>query len=290
MKVWLLAFRPKTLTAALVPIIVATALMWSLHKIVFLWVSVFALLSAMAIQVATNLFNDAIDFKKGADKEDRIGPVRVTQSGLINERRVFFVANLFLLIALLLGVPLVLRGGLPILVVGIVSLFLAYGYTGGPYPLAYKGLGDLFVLLFFGLIATGGVYYLQSLTMDLPSLISGLQVGLLAAVLIAINNTRDLEQDARVNKKTLQVRLGLNGARLLIGFYAGLPFLLNFYWLSINKFWAFLLPLLLLPLALSLVTRVFKTSPSAKYNQFLAQSALLHLGFGLLLSLGLILG
>jgi 1,4-dihydroxy-2-naphthoate octaprenyltransferase len=264
--------------------------MWSLHKIVFLWVSVFALLSAMAIQVATNLFNDAIDFKKGADKEDRIGPVRVTQSGLINERRVFFVANLFLLIALLLGVPLVLRGGLPILVVGIVSLFLAYGYTGGPYPLAYKGLGDLFVLLFFGLIATGGVYYLQSLTMDLPSLISGLQVGLLAAVLIAINNTRDLEQDARVNKKTLQVRLGLNGARLLIGFYAGLPFLLNFYWLSINKFWAFLLPLLLLPLALSLVTRVFKTSPSAKYNQFLAQSALLHLGFGLLLSLGLILG
>jgi 1,4-dihydroxy-2-naphthoate polyprenyltransferase len=162
MKTWLLAFRPKTLTAAIVPVLVATALAFADQQTVKYWVTAFALLSATFIQIGTNFINDAIDFKKGADTHERVGPKRVTQSGLLSEKKVLLGGFICFALATLFGVPLVIEGGVPILIIGLISLAMGYCYTGGPYPLAYRGLGDLFVLIFFGLVAVCGTYYLHA--------------------------------------------------------------------------------------------------------------------------------
>lgn len=287
MNQWLLAFRPKTLTAAIVPILVGTAIAYSEGFYTPAWITICTLFSALFIQIATNLLNDAIDFSKGADSHERIGPQRVTQSGLLSEKTVMWGGVFCLVVALAFGVPLVLHGGWPILFIGICSLFLAYGYTGGPFPLAYLGLGDLFVILFFGLIAVGGMNYLYALVLRNAAIIGGLQVGFLATVLIAINNLRDREQDMKVGKKTLAVRFGVLFVRIEIATLIGACFALNIYWLEWGM--AAYLPWLLSPLALKIIWDVFSTEPSAAYNKFLAQAAALHLGFGVLLSVGLYL-
>ena len=287
LKSWAMALRPKTLTAALVPIIVATALVKAQGETILWWVSICALLSAFFIQIATNLFNDAIDFKKGADTETRIGPQRVTQSGVMTSRQVMIGGGLCLFVAFLFGVPLVIQGGWPIVVIGLVSLFLGYAYTGGPFPLAYKGLGDLFVILFFGLIAVGGTYYLHTGHWSFPSLIAGLQVGCLATVLIAVNNLRDAPQDALVHKKTLAVRFGIEFARFEILVLVILTFVLGVYWASQDVKSAALLPILSFPIARRLVMGVFKNEPSPLFNTYLAMAAALHMFFGVLLAVGL---
>lgn len=290
MKNWLLAFRPKTLTAAVVPIFVGTSLVYYNEKSVIWWVTACALFSSLFIQIATNLINDAIDFKKGADTKERLGPRRVSQSGLINPNTVLWVAALFLFLALVLGLPLVIRGGWPIVFIGLASLFLAYSYTGGPFPLAYLGLGDVFVLLFFGLIAVMGLYYLHTLIWSLDAFVAGLQVGLLSTVLIAINNLRDVNQDRLAAKKTLAVRFGVNFVRLEIAFLIVIAFALNMYWwVQGPSFWPTLLPILMAPLGYLIIKKVSRLEPSQQMNQILAQSAALHIGFGAFLSLGLFL-
>ena len=196
----------------------------------------------------------------------------------------------FCLLALMFGVPLVYKGGWVIVGIGLISLFLAYGYTGGPYPLAYKGLGDFFVIIFFGLIAVGGVYYLLVETWNLDALIAGLQCGFLATVLIAINNLRDIEQDKLVDKKTLPVRFGATFAKVEILVLIISTYLLNLYWWSVyNLIWVSILPLLTLPLAFLLISKLIKTKPSKIYNKYLALSALLQILFCSLLSLGFVL-
>jgi 1,4-dihydroxy-2-naphthoate octaprenyltransferase len=207
-KAWLQAFRPKTLTAAIVPVAVGSAVAFSEVGLVNHRITLLALLGALFIQIATNLFNDAIDFKKGADGEHRVGPQRATQMGWFSGKQVLAMGIFFLLLALACGVPLVIHGGWPIVIIGLISLAMAYAYTGGPFPLAYLGLGDLFVILFFGLVAVGGTYYLHTLRFSWSALIAGLQVGCLSAVLIAINNLRDHVGDRQVNKRTLAVLLG----------------------------------------------------------------------------------
>lgn len=286
---WVLAFRPKTLTAALVPILVGTAWVYFLGYRVQIWISALALLASFFIQIATNLVNDAADFEKGADTETRLGPTRVTQSGLFTAKQVWMMSAVFFLLATACGLPLVIHGGWPIVIVGLLSLFFAYGYTAGPFPLAYLGLGDFFVILFFGLIAVSGLVYLQTQSWDLGSFLLGLQIGLHAAVLIAINNLRDSAQDVLVGKKTLAVRLGKDLARLQIGLMIFLPFVLNFLWLPTVGAWAVFLPFLALPLAFKIFKLILETEPGTRYNQFLGMSAGLHLMFGLLLGLGLVL-
>lgn len=286
----ILAIRPKTLTAAIVPIMVAASLVYMKEQELTTWVIWCALFSAVSIQIATNFFNDAIDFKKGADTESRIGPQRVTQSGLMTSRAVFLWAVGFCFLAFVFGIPLVVKGGWVIVGIGLVSLFLAYGYTGGPVPLAYKGLGDLFVILFFGLIAVGGVYYLLAESWGIDAFVAGLQCGMLATVLIAINNLRDMEQDRLVHKKTLPVRFGEGFARFEIVILILATYLLNAYWWVSHKLlWASVLPLLTLPLAILLLLKLLKTKPSKIYNNFLAMSALLQILFCFLLSVGFVL-
>jgi 1,4-dihydroxy-2-naphthoate octaprenyltransferase len=288
-KFWFLAARPKTLTAAVVPVVASAAWVYSTGHEHTLMISVLALLSSLFIQIATNLFNDALDFKKGADDSNRLGPVRMTASGSIQYRAMIRAAIVSLALALICGIPLVIHGGLPILAIGLVSLILAYAYTGGPFPLAYKGLGDVFVVLFFGIIPVLGMIYLQMDVWPKQGLLLGLQIGLHCAVLIAINNLRDIEGDTRVGKKTLAVRLGKGGARGEITCLVVLPYLLGIAWIYPGYDYAAILPLLTLPLAVRLLRAIFRTEPSAAYNRFLGMSAALHLLFGLLLSLGFLI-
>jgi len=285
---WLQALRPKTLTAAVVPVIVASALVVAERFEFKIALSLCALLSSIFIQIGTNLINDALDFKKGADDEKRIGPTRVTQSGLLSHRGVMSGGFLCFFIATLLGIPLVIAGGWTIVIIGVLSLICAYIYTGGPWPLAYVGLGDIFVILFFGLVAVIGTFFLHTQSVSLGSIFAGLQIGMLATVLIAVNNLRDSPLDKLVGKKTLAVRFGVNFARIEIALLVFLPFILGFYWVFEGEFLAAVLPILCFPLARRLVSDIFKTEPSPLYNKFLAKAAGLHLIFGILLTAGLI--
>ncbi len=286
---WFMALRPKTLTAALVPVAVATALVQSGGLKIHWWISLFAVLSAIFIQIGTNLINDALDFKKGADTHERIGPKRVTQSGLLTPQQVMFGGALCFLLATALGLPLVIEGGWTIVAVGVASLACGYAYTGGPFPLAYVGLGDVFVIAFFGLVAVMGTFFLHAKTVTASSFVLGLQIGLLATVLIAINNLRDAPNDARVGKKTLAVRFGQGFARFEIAAFCFVPFVMGFYWAAQGHLLAALLPVLTLPLAIKVVKGVYSHPVGPVYNQFLAKSAALHLLFGLMLSIGFIL-
>lgn len=287
LKNWFLAARPKTLTASLVPIVATVGWVKGfLHLPVDWFLVSCALLSCFCIQIGTNLVNDAMDYKKGADNEKRIGPMRVTQQGHFSYRQVMTMASLFFMGAVLLGIPLVLTGGLPIVAIGLVSVLMGYVYTSGPWPLAYRGLGDLFVIIFFGVVAVGGMGYILSGTYNLPLLILGLQIGCLSAVLIAINNLRDIHTDKEVNKKTLSVRLGLNGSRYWIGFLCLAPFILGYYWIALGKWWVYAVPVISFPLGFSIVKRVFRTEPSPIYNRYLAQAAAYSLVFSILIALG----
>ena len=180
-----------------------------------------------------------------------------------------------------------IQGGWPIFLVGLVSLALGYAYTGGPFPLAYLGLGDIFVILFFGVIAVAGTYYLHTNMISMPAVVAGLQIGLLATVLIAVNNLRDAPEDALVNKKTLAVRFGIGFARFEIIFLMSAAILLGVYWWRTGHPRAAILPLLTFPIVRRLVVGVVREPPSPIYNRFLALAALIHLVFGLALSFAL---
>jgi 1,4-dihydroxy-2-naphthoate octaprenyltransferase len=208
----MLAIRPRTLTAAAAPVVVGIGLAIGRGGFRFS-PALAALLGALLIQVGTNLANDYYDYRRGGDNEDRVGPVRVTQAGILSPEQVRNGAFSVLGLALLLGMYLVSVGGLPILLIGLASLFCAIAYTGGPYPLAYHGLGDLFVFVFFGLVAVAGTYWVQTLSFSSELLLAGSGMGALATALLVINNLRDLETDERAGKRTLAVRLGLRGTK-----------------------------------------------------------------------------
>lgn len=282
---WLTA-RPKTLSAALVPVLVGTALAKSEGYQTPTWIWLCALLAAVMIQVGTNIINDVLDFEKGADGETRLGDSRAAQQGWFTPAMLRNLGFGCFALALLLGIPLVWQGGWPILVVGIISLLMGYAYTGGPYPLAYVGLGDLFVIIFFGLVAVGGVYFLHTQTLSMGAVIAGMQIGLLATVLIAINNLRDLEQDRLVNKKTLAVRLGPRLGRLEVLLLFVLCFALNLYWWDQGATLAAFLPFAIFPLSLHLAVLILRSPASREYNRFLARAGFLHMLFGVLLSVG----
>lgn len=283
-----LAFRPKTLTAALVPCIAGTALALKEKHFVDWKYFFYAIFSALCIQIGTNLVNDAIDFKKGADTDKRLGPKRITQSGVMAGKKVLLLATGFFILAIILGIPLVLKAGMPLVVLGLISVALGYAYTMGPFPLAYTGLGDLFVILFFGIVAVEGMYFVHTLEWSWAAFVLGLQIGCLATVLIAINNFRDVAEDTRASKKTLAVRFGLRFVRFEIAILCYLPFFLGLFWLALNWYKSALLPLLVLSIALKLQKDIFTHGPGEIYNSFLARAAKLHLLFGLLVSLGFV--
>jgi 1,4-dihydroxy-2-naphthoate polyprenyltransferase len=286
---WLLALRPKTLTAALVPVAVGTGLARATDGTTDGVVIACALGGAICIQIATNLFNDAIDFRKGTDTTERLGPTRVTQAGLISPRRVMIGGVMFLALATLCGVPLIVKGGWVVAVVGAASLLCAYAYTGGPVPLAYRGLGDLFVLIFFGLIAVSVTHFLHVGRFSPLALCAGVQSGAWAVTLLAVNNLRDVEGDAKSNKRTLPVRLGVAFGRAEVAVSVLVPFVLGSVWWLTDRPWAALLPLAALPLAAMVIRGVYAHDPGPIYNRFLARAAATQLVGGALLTIGLCL-
>jgi len=289
MKAWLLAIRPKTLSAAVVPVLVTTALARANGYTINYWICFFACISTLCIQIATNLFNDAIDFDKGADTKERIGPIRVTQAGLITRKQVYNIGAVFCLLALLGGIYLVYVGGPTILWVGLISIAFTYLYTGGPLPLAYYGLGDFFVLFFFGWVACITMYFLYARTLlSVDAVVLGSQLGLLCTALIAINNFRDYKNDKKVNKITLAARFGPKFVRIEIILIYFIVFALQFYWFEEGNIVASLLPLVLIPFAVHICWFLVKNEPSAKFNSYLAKSSLLYLLFGLLFSIGIL--
>jgi len=288
MNPWILAARPRTLGAAVIPVLAGAALAFAAQAFDPL-LTTLILACAILIQIATNYFNDAIDHTKGADTADRLGPTRATSSGLLTARAMMTGGALCLALATALAIPLILRGGWPILALGLLSLLLAYAYTGGPFPLAYLGLGEIFVVLFFGIFAVAGTFYLNALSLSPAAALAGLQIGLHSSVLLAVNNLRDLETDRTADKRTLAARFGLTFARRENAALIMTPFMIGILWLPLGFFWAFLLPLMTIPLAWWLTRACLAAAPDRSVNQLLAQAAALHTTFGLLLALGFLL-
>lgn len=207
LQVWVLAARPKTLPAAVAPVIAGTAV--AIHEGGEHWPSaILAMITALLLQIAANFANDALDFKRGADTTDRLGPTRVTASGLITAEGVMRATIVTLALAVVTGLPLAIRGGWPIFALGIAAIVCAVAYTGGPFPLAYLGLGEIFVFLFFGLAAVTGTAYIQTGDVTALALVAAIPVGALAVGILIVNNLRDIETDRVARKKTLAVRLG----------------------------------------------------------------------------------
>ncbi len=210
--VWLLAARPKTLWAAVAPVLMGTGMAFADHGF-HPWAAVAALFGAVMIQVGTNYANDYFDHIKGSDTSERLGPTRATAAGLVTPSQMKRATIIVFVLAALAGAYLVWRGGWPILVIGLVSILLGVLYTGGPKPIGYVGLGDLFVLVFFGPVAVAGTYYVQTLTFSMSAVIAGLAPGLFSVAILTVNNLRDVDNDARAGKRTLAVRFGKRFAR-----------------------------------------------------------------------------
>ena len=283
LQIWFLACRPKTLSVSLSPVVVGTAIAWHDSGYI-LWLPLLAAaLGAAFIQIGTNLFNDVGDFLRGTDTPDRLGPKRATAEGWLTASKVKAGAWLSFALAFLCGIYLVAHGGWPIVTIGLASLAAGWAYTSGPKPIAYGPLGEVFVFIFFGLIATGGSYYLQTLTLTPVALIAAGLVGIHAAAVITVNNYRDLDGDARNHKNTLAVRLGRPATQRIyraemLAPYALLPMLHSLGWLAA-------LPVLSLPLALKLIHRFHHEAPGPVFNNILAATAGLQLVFAILLTL-----
>lgn len=208
-KIWLASTRPRTLPAASAPIIMGLALAFYDVRISVL-IAVFTLISALLIQIGTNLANDYFDFIKGTDTDKRVGPVRLIQAGMIKKNEMLAAFIITFAIAIFFGVFLVMRGGYPVLIIGFFAVLFGILYTAGPAPLGYIGLGDIFVFIFFGLISVVGTYYLQALRVNYVVFIASIAPGLLSAAILTANNIRDIKTDSQSGKKTLIVRFGYN--------------------------------------------------------------------------------
>jgi 1,4-dihydroxy-2-naphthoate octaprenyltransferase len=289
-RVWLLAARPATLPAAVVPVLVGTGA--GLHGLAEIHEHLFipTLLTALLIQIGTNFANDVFDFRRGADTTERLGPLRVTQAGLVSPRQVLAAAYITFGLALLFGLYLVAIGGWPILLIGVVCVLAGVLYTGGPWPFGYHGLGDLVCFLCFGVLAVLGTAYVQTQTITALDVWASIPVGCLVTAILIVNNLRDIDTDRGVGKRTVAVVLGRRRTRLeylllVLVAYAvvlglGVTGRVGAWW------W---LPILSLPLAVALVRYVNRTQ-GRPLNLALTRTGQLHLLFGVLFAAALWVG
>lgn len=286
-RAWILAARPATLPAAIVPVLVGAAAAFAEDGAFRPLVFAMTLLCSILIQIGTNFANDYSDFLKGADHEGRLGPVRVTQSGLISQsevKRGIFIAFGF---AVLVGAYLAWIGGLPIIAIGILSVLAGLAYTGGPFPLGYNGLGDVFVFVFFGMIAVTGTAFLQTDHWSIFALLLSIPIGLLVTNILVVNNLRDLPTDAAAGKRTLATRIGDRATRVQYALFTVAAYLIVVA-LSVSqpgRRWM-LLPLLTVPLAFDLTRGVLGGLSGRDLNLMLKRTSQLLLAFGFLLAIG----
>jgi 1,4-dihydroxy-2-naphthoate polyprenyltransferase len=287
-KSWIIAARPRTLPAAVVPVIVGSAAAYSDNKFILLNAFI-ALICSLLIQIGTNFTNDLYDYIKGADNEKRKGPLRVIVNGLITVNEMKAGIIVVFLTAFILGLYLVYMGGIFVLLIGIASIFAGVAYTAGPYPLAYNGLGDLFVFMFFGVVGTVGTYYVQAHSLSYLPFLCSIPVGALITNILVVNNYRDIDEDKAVNKQTLAVKFGRAFTRyqfiflLVLSFTIPLVLYLGFEF----SYWVFL-PYFTIPIAFRL-TKMLYSYDGKELNRTLELTAKLSAIFGLLFSAGILL-
>jgi 1,4-dihydroxy-2-naphthoate octaprenyltransferase len=289
--IWLQAARPRTLPAAIAPVLVGTAAAWQwaghLPRVLAF---VVALIGSIFIQIGANLANDYSDARRGADTVDRLGPVRVTSAGLVTPQRVLRATWVAFAVAVACGIYLAIVAGWIILVVGVASIAAGVLYTGGPRPYGYAGLGEVFVFLFFGLVAVNGSYYVQLEELDALPLGLSIAIGFLATAILVVNNVRDIETDRRAGKMTSAVRVGranaVNMYRLLVGgAFVILPFSI---WAGECEWWP-LLGLLAIPMAIKPVRVLETRTDGPALNKCLAATGALLGIYSLLVTIGLLL-
>jgi 1,4-dihydroxy-2-naphthoate octaprenyltransferase len=286
--IWIEAARPKTLAAAFVPVLLGSTLAYS-EASFNLAASAVAMLCAFLIQIGTNFANDYYDAKKGADTDSRIGFTRATATGLITPKVMMRATVVTMSLAFILGLYLVWHAGWVILVIGILSLIFGIAYTGGPYPLGYNGLGDVFVFIFFGIIAVMGTYYVNALHWSSLAFWVSIPAGALSTNILVINNLRDIETDKPAGKRTLGVIFGENALRweylvmILLSF--AIPPHLFF---RDNLRWIIFLPFITIPFAVKLIMSIWQERDKVNFNRILERTAQFMVLFGLLFSVGLI--
>lgn len=286
--IWRDAARPRTLPAAVAPVLVGTALAWSVN---FLDLAAAALCLgfALLIQIGTNFANDYYDFIKGADTAARVGPRRAVAAGLIPPAVMRRAMWAVFVAAFICGLGLLAWGGPWLLVIGIASILCGIAYTGGPWPLGYHGLGDLFVFLFFGLVAVGATYFVQAGNVSMDALLAGVPIGLLAANILVVNNYRDVETDALAGKRTLAVRFGRRAARVQHGLSLLVAFLVPMWFAMRDRSLWMLLPLMAAPIGVMHVRRLMKSTTPGDLIQLLGDTGKLLAIFAILFSAGLVL-
>lgn len=286
---WIIAARPRTLGLSMTPVIVGTALAWATERQLRWSAVLVALIGSVLIQLGTNLHNDATASKRGGDGPDRVGPPRATASGLLGEAKVNRTAFACFTAAALAGAYLIWVGGWPIFLLGLASILSAWAYNGGPLPIAYTPLGELFVVVFFGLGAVCGTYWLCTATLGPAAIEGGLAMGFLTAAVLLVNNQRDSEADARVGRWTLAIVAGPFVTNWIYAAFMLLPFTLLLpmgHALARGYVWLALIPS---PLAVILINRFAREPRGRGFNRILMQTLQIQVLFGLLLSLGLLL-
>ncbi len=284
---WVLASRPKTLPAAIVPVLVGTAI--AFHDGLFRpFEAIIALICSLLIQIATNFVNDLYDYLAGSDTADRKGPIRVLATGLITEKEMRYGIALCFGITFLLGLFLVYKAGYVILIIGILSMIAGYAYTAGPYPLAYNALGDVFVFIFFGFVATVGTYYVQALQVTHFVFWASIPVGALITNILVVNNYRDIDEDKSNGKITLAVKIGRKFTRIQYVLFMILSYIVPFVaYFTYKQNFFILLPLISFPYSLKLIKMVYNYT-GEELNQTLALTAKLSGIYGLLFAIGIL--
>ena len=286
---WIQAARPKTLTAAYTPVIIGASLAY-LQDSLNLQVSLIALLCATLIQIGTNFANDYYDYKKGSDRADRVGFKRMTAAGLIEPDTMKLAAFVTMFLAFLSGLYLVNVGGVTILAIGISSLVFGIMYTGGPFPLGYNGLGDIFVFVYFGIVATMTTYYLNTLEWSSTSFWASVIPGALSTNILVVNNLRDVAQDKLSGKKTLGVLLGEKALQweytLLLGLALAIP---PHFYFRLDASLCIFFPYLSVPLSLKLLVEIWSHQKKSTLNGTLEKTAAFMFVYGILFTLGLLI-
>lgn len=292
-RAWIIATRPHTLTISINPVLVGCALVWAETGRINLPLMLACMLGALLLQLGANLDNDVSDFERGTDRAGRLGLPRATQLGLLSTVQVRTASRACFLLATAIGLALAWRGGWPILLLGVMAATAAMAYSGGPRPISYTPFGDLMVLFFFGFVAVGGSYYLQTLNWTAGLLAAAAMVGLPATAVLVVNNYRDLEPDRQVGKRTLAVWLGPAFSRWEYAVLMLLPYALLAQLALLaphgKAAWSLLIPLLTLPLALSLVRQLWRETTGPAFNRLLARTAQFQVLFSLLLCVAILM-